>query len=181
MPSLALQAKAELQNVTDLVPSNGVDAALLLGLECNSCHEKHPNAVALDPSNVDELQRSRGEANLIVNCPSCRRENSATYVVRKPGSKGDLKLGEIAPWTALTADGAGNWQTLCTVDFRGMTPLAPEIDTLLPDGATWSCTGTESSTPFTDVQFEDGEWHDYDEKAGVEVGVVDVQFRWQKV
>lgn len=181
MPTLALQVQADLQNVTRLTPTDGVDAALLLGLECTSCHEQHPNAVALDPSNVDELQRSRGEANLIVNCPSCRHENSATYVVRKPGSKDDPKLGEIAPWSEIVSDESRGWQTLCTVDFRGMTPLDPSIDTLLPDGASWTCYGAESGTPFTDVQFEEGEWHDYDEKASDEVGIADVAFRWQKV
>ncbi|WFD44128.1 hypothetical protein MPSI1_002794 [Malassezia psittaci] len=181
MPTLALKVQADLQNVTRLIPSDGVDSAILIKLECNSCRETHPNAVLLDPSNVAEMQRGRGEANLVMQCPNCRHENSATYVVRKPGGKGDLKLGEIAPWSELDAEKMSQWQTLCTVDFRGLTPLEPQIDALLPDGATWTCYGTESGTKFADVQFEDGEWHDYDEKAGDEVGIADVRFQWQKI
>lgn len=181
MPSLALQLQADFQNVTHLVPSNGVDAALLLGLECTSCREKHPNPVALEPSSIVELQRSRGEANLVVNCPNCRRENSASYVVRKPGSKEETQPGEISPWTEIDAEDQNEWHTLCTVEFRGIQPLDPTIDTVLPDGVTWMCRGTDSNTPFADVQFEDGEWHDYDEKANDEVGITDVALRWQKV
>lgn len=29
---------------------------------------------------------------------------------------------------------------------------------------TWKCKGTESNTVFDSVEFEDGEWMDYDEK-----------------
>ena len=182
MPTLALQLKGDFQNVTRLVPTGGVDAALLLNLECNSCREQHPNAVAFEPSNVDEMQKSRGEANLVINCPACRRENSATFIVKKPGSKDEGKLGEVSPWSEVAADdGAPEWHTICSLDFRGITPLDPSIDNVLPDDATWTCYGTESNTPFTDVQFEEGEWHDYDDKASDEVGITDVAFRWQKV
>lgn len=183
MPTLALQVKADFANVTRLVPTGGVDAALLLGLECNSCREKHPNPVVMDPSNVDDMQKSRGEANLVITCPACRRENSASYVVRKPGSKGDGKMGEVAPWTEITVDvgAAPAWHTLATIEFRGITPLDPVVDTLLPDDATWTCYGTDSNTAFTDVQFDDGEWHDYDDKTSEEVAITDVAFRWLKV
>ena len=56
MPSFALQFRGALTNVSGLVPAEGVDAALLIPIECTSCHEAHPNAVALEPSNVDEMQ-----------------------------------------------------------------------------------------------------------------------------
>lgn len=183
MPTLALQIQAEYQNVTGLVPADGVESALMLRLECTSCREVHPNLVALDPANVDELSKSRGEANLVVSCPACRKENSASYVVRKPGSKEDAKMGEIAPWTPLKAqdDAAPTFHTLCTVEFRGLNPLDVKIDELLPPSHQWACTGTESGTTFSDVQFEDGEWHDYDDEAGDEVGITDVAIRWQKV
>ncbi|WFD32455.1 hypothetical protein MSPP1_003503 [Malassezia sp. CBS 17886] len=159
MPKLALQLLADLQN------------------------EQHPNPVSLDPANVAELRRSSGEANLVMSCSSCRRENSASFVVRKPGGKGDAGFGEVAPWSEIVAteDGVPSWQTLCTVEFRGVAPVDSTVDSLLPDSETWSCCGAESGTPFTDVVFDDGEWHDYDEKAGDEVGITDVQLRWQKV
>ena len=170
MPTLALQLQADFGQVVGLVPADGVEAALLLPIECTSCHEAHPNPVALEPSNLTDMQKSRGTANLVVHCPSCRRENSATFVV--PSSRSDA-----SPWTpaAPDVDHTTGWHTLCTIDFRGMNPLDPSIDALLPESNSWTCSGAESSTPFTDVQFDDGEWHDYDDKAGDEVSITDVQ------
>lgn len=183
MPSLALQIQADCSQVVGLVPAEGVDAALLLSIECTSCHEAHPKPVALEPSHQADLQRSRGTANLVVHCPSCRRENSASFVVRQPGSRKDPAPGEVSPWTPVVsdADHTMGWHTLCTIDFRGMQPLATPIDALLTDSSSWTCRGAESSTLFTDVQFEDGEWHDYDDQAGDEVSITDVQVRWLKV
>ena len=90
------------------------------------------------------------------------------------------KLGEVSPWSAIDTD--GDWATLCTIEFRGMQPRTPTIHGLLTDSSSWTCRGTESGTPFTDVQFEeDGEWHDYDDKAGDEVSITDVELRWHKV
>ena len=45
MPHLALQLKGDFVNVTRFVPAEGVDAALLLPVECTGCREAHPNAV----------------------------------------------------------------------------------------------------------------------------------------
>ena len=39
MPSFALQFRGALTNVSGLVPAEGVDAALLIPIECTSCHE----------------------------------------------------------------------------------------------------------------------------------------------
>lgn len=175
MPSFALQFRGALTNVSGLVPAEGVDAALLIPMECTSCHEEHPNPVALEASNVAEMQKSRGVANLVMHCPGCRRENAATFVVSK-----SEKLGEVSPWSAIDTD--GDWATLCTIEFRGMQPRTPTIHGLLTDSSSWTCRGTESGTPFTDVQFEeDGEWHDYDDKAGDEVSITEVELRWLKV
>lgn len=177
MPNFALQLQGAFTNAEGLVPADGVGAALLVRVECTSCHEMHPNAVTLDPANVDELHTGRGEANLVISCPLCRRENSATFVVKKPGAKGEGKLGEVSPYTPVSEGGFG---TVCTVEFRGLQPHEPGIDDVLPEGTAWACTGT-SGTPFGEVQFEDGEWHDYDENAGDEVSITDVQMRWHRV
>lgn len=181
MPNLALQLKGDLQNVTELVPADSLEAELLVSLKCTSCQEEHPRPVALVPSSVVEMQKSRGEATLVINCAGCRRENSASYVVKSSGGKEEGGLGKSAPWTPIIAGDAPSWQTLCTVEFRGIEPLDPAIDGLLADSSSWKCKGTESGTPFNEVEFEDGEWHDYDEKAGDEVGITDVEVRWQRV
>lgn len=40
---------------------------------------------------------------------------------------------------------------------------------------TWKCKGAESGTPFDEVEFEDGTWNDYDEKAGEPVGISEIE------
>lgn len=182
MPNLALQFKGDLQNVTDLVPADDLETELLVTLKCTSCQEEHPRPVALVPSNVAEMQKSRGEATLVMNCNGCRRENSASYVVKSSGGNEEGGLGKTSPWHPVAGgDDAPEWQTLCTVEFRGMEPLEPQIDSVLAESSSWKCKGIESGTPFDEVQFEDGEWHDYDEKAGEEVGITDVELRWKRV
>lgn len=40
----------------------------------------------------------------------------------------------------------------------------------------WLATGLDSNTPFTGISLEDGEWFDYDEKAGAEVSIKDLKW-----
>lgn len=41
----------------------------------------------------------------------------------------------------------------------------------------WKATGPESGTKFSGIDLTEGEWYDYDEKAGEEVSVTNV--KWQ--
>ena len=40
----------------------------------------------------------------------------------------------------------------------------------------WEAKGLESATKFDSIALEGGEWFDYDEKAGAEVSIKDVQW-----
>jgi hypothetical protein len=40
----------------------------------------------------------------------------------------------------------------------------------------WTATGLESNTVFTGVDLQEGEWFDYDEKAGDEVSIKDLKW-----
>jgi len=40
----------------------------------------------------------------------------------------------------------------------------------------WQAKGLESSTIFTDIDLQEGEWFDYDEKVGQEVSIRDIQW-----
>lgn len=40
----------------------------------------------------------------------------------------------------------------------------------------WKATGAESGTKFTAIDLTEGEWFDYDEKAGEEVSIKDIKF-----
>lgn len=45
----------------------------------------------------------------------------------------------------------------------------------------WEATGAESSTPFSGIDLSDGEWYDYDEKAGEEVSIKEVEWKLGRV
>jgi hypothetical protein len=40
----------------------------------------------------------------------------------------------------------------------------------------WLATGLESGTKFTAIDLQEGEWFDYDEKAGEEVSIKDLKW-----
>jgi Eukaryotic protein of unknown function (DUF866) len=44
-----------------------------------------------------------------------------------------------------------------------------------PEGE-WLAEGTESGTKFTGISFEEGDWFDYDEKAGEEVSITELKW-----
>ena len=41
----------------------------------------------------------------------------------------------------------------------------------------WEAKGAESSTPFTGIDLSEEEWYDYDEKAGDEVSIKEINFQ----
>ncbi|PWY99295.1 DUF866-domain-containing protein [Testicularia cyperi] len=166
MPRLALQLKAQLNNVTDLKPADE-DYTLMIKTKCSSCHEEHSKTIGITPSDEHEMTKgARGSANLVMSCSFCKKEGSAKF--DEPTAKEPL-------WRPIQASEEGaEYQTLCVLDFRGFEPVSFE-----PQG-TWVCKGTESGTLFDAVEFEDGEWMDYDEKAGAEVGILELEHRWKR-
>lgn len=40
----------------------------------------------------------------------------------------------------------------------------------------WLAEGIDSGTKFTGIELTDGEWYDYDEKAGEEVSIKDISW-----
>ncbi|PGH07040.1 hypothetical protein GX51_02080 [Blastomyces parvus] len=61
-------------------------------------------------------------------------------------------------------------QKIVEFDCRGM-----EFTEFKADGE-WEAKGEESSTVFSSIDLSDGEWYDYDEKAGEEVSIKEVSW-----
>ncbi|KAK1061285.1 hypothetical protein LTR74_011169 [Friedmanniomyces endolithicus] len=61
-------------------------------------------------------------------------------------------------------------KNILTLDCRGL-----EFVEFKADGA-WKATGVESGTKFADIDLTEGEWFDYDEKAGEEVSIKEVKW-----
>ncbi|CAO1633420.1 unnamed protein product [Jaminaea pallidilutea] len=165
MPRLALQIKAQLENVKELRPSTD-DYTLMVKTQCTSCHEEHPKLVAITPESEIETKGGRGTADLVMSCQFCKREGSAKFEENPP------KEPRWRPYSNPEDSGA-DWRTLCVLDVRGMDLVGWE-----PMG-TWKCKATSGNTTFDDVEFdESSEWTDYDEGAGEPVGITELEGKW---
>ncbi|OCT55018.1 DUF866 domain protein [Cladophialophora carrionii] len=124
---LALTLSAELEGVTDLVPSDTAESPYYytFKVQCTSCREIHANWVGV----------------------SRHRESSATI------KAAPAKYEQHSPAKA---------KNLIEMDCRGL-----EFTDFKPDGE-WEATGVESGTKFHGIDLSEGEWFDYDEKAGEE-------------
>ncbi|KAK9472327.1 uncharacterized protein V1510DRAFT_417937, partial [Dipodascopsis tothii] len=158
----SLRLKAELAGVTGLAPADDESEpyAYTFKVQCTSCREVHPNEVFFNRFDTYELSGSRGTANFVWKCKACRREASASFVLQATKGKAAVR--------AYNADDSGKPQPVVDIETRGL-----ELVEFLAAG-NWICKGAESGTPFTDVSMDEGEWFDYDEKAGEEVSVTDV-------
>ncbi|PQE07695.1 DUF866 domain protein [Rutstroemia sp. NJR-2017a BVV2] len=112
-----------------------------------SCREVHPNFININRFATNEMSGSRGEANFVWKCKSCKRESSASVK---------------APPVPYQAASPATRQKIVEFDCRGL-----ELVEFKPEGE-WLATGTESGTKFTAIDLTEGEWFDYDEKAGDE-------------
>ncbi|RDW72137.1 putative DUF866 protein [Coleophoma crateriformis] len=150
---LVLNLTAELNGVTDLRPDDSEDNPFwyTFKVQCTSCREIHPNWVG----ETNEMSGSRGEANFVWKCKSCKRESSATI--------------KAAP-ASYEQGSPPKRQKIIEFDCRGL-----EFTEFRPEGE-WLATGLESGSKFTAVDLSEGEWFDYDEKAGDEVSIKDLKW-----
>ncbi|KDQ63490.1 hypothetical protein JAAARDRAFT_202925 [Jaapia argillacea MUCL 33604] len=164
MVRLQLSIKADLENVTDLVPADEATFEYFFQVKCNSCHEIHPKFVSLNRSEEREVSGSKGAtANFVWKCGLCKREHSAKF---DPPS--------VSPTLPYKAEANGQFAPLLTIDCRGL-----EFVGFDPRG-TWRCVGAESGTVFNEVSMEEGEWVDYDEKSALPVGVSKIESEWKR-
>jgi len=157
---LLLSIKAELENVTNLVPAS--DAfQYFFKVQCNSCHEIHPKFVSVNRLEVREVKGGKGStAHFVWRCGTCKRESSAKFEAASPPQPYSSDNGQFAP--------------LVTIECRGLEFV--EFD---PRGI-WKCVGVESGTQFPEVDLDEGEWVDYDEKAALPVGISGIESKWAR-
>ncbi|KAF2743111.1 DUF866-domain-containing protein [Sporormia fimetaria CBS 119925] len=154
---LALALTAELNGVTDLRPHDTEDSPFhyTFKVQCTSCRETHPNFVTMSRFEMNEVSGSRGEANFVWKCKNCKREHSANI--------------KAAPASYEQSDPPKTINIL-EFDCRGL-----EFTEFKADGD-FLATGLESNTKFTGIDLSEGEWFDYDEKAGEEVSITNIKW-----
>jgi hypothetical protein len=159
---LGLVLNGVLSGVTELgfvdAPENPFE--FTFKIQCNSCREVHGNEVNINQYEQHSIQGSRGEANFVFRCKNCKRESSASVQTSKK---------------RYMVEDSGKDVTMLTIDPRGI-----DFVEFIPVGL-FSCRGPQSNTPFNDVELDEGEWYDYDEKAGDEVSITDVKWSIKKL
>ncbi|KAK4181148.1 hypothetical protein QBC36DRAFT_318731 [Triangularia setosa] len=153
----ALTLTAELSGVTNLRPTDTKEHPFwyTFKVQCTSCREIHPKSVGVSRFEENEMSGSRGEANFVWKCKNCKRESSASI--------------QAAP-TAYEQGEPPKAQKIITFDCRGL-----EFVEFIPEGE-FEVDGLESNTKFTGVELNEGEWFDYDEKAGDEVSIKELKW-----
>ncbi|KAL8397294.1 hypothetical protein RB594_004133 [Gaeumannomyces avenae] len=157
----ALSLTAEMQGVTNLRPSDTEENPFwyTFKVQCTSCREVHANWVGVNRFETNEMSGSRGEANFVWKCKNCKRESSASI--------------KAAP-TAYEASEPAKARKILEFDCRGL-----EFTEFKPEG-NWMAEGAESGTKFTEIDLTEGEWFEYDEKAGDEVSIKDLKWDIQR-
>ncbi|KAL4806291.1 hypothetical protein BDV18DRAFT_125300 [Aspergillus unguis] len=162
---LSLLLTAELTGVTDLLPQDTEENPYYytFKVQCTSCRETHPNFVSFNRFEQHEIPGSRGEANFVWKCRLCQRSHSASIL----GAPSAYAAGAE---NQRKGKGKGNGQKVIDIECRGL-----EFTEFKADGE-WEAKGVESSTPFTGIDLSEGEWYDYDEKAGDEVAIKEISW-----
>ncbi|KAK5032276.1 hypothetical protein LTS07_002000 [Exophiala sideris] len=104
---------------------------------------------------MNEQSGSRGEANFVWKCKNCKRESTATI--------------KAAP-AVYEQNSPAKVKNIIDIDCRGL-----EFTEFRADGE-WEAKGIDSGSKFSGIDLSEGEWFDYDEKAGEEVSIKDI--RW---
>ncbi|KAF3070853.1 UPF0587 protein C2D10.03c [Daldinia childiae] len=102
-----------------------------------------------------------------VQCTSCRETHG------KPVAVSRFRESSCSIKTAPKPYAQGEppkQQSVIEFDCRGL-----EFTDFSPEGE-WLADGIESNTKFEGVELQDGEWYEYDEKAGDEVSIKDLKW-----
>lgn len=157
-----LKIRAELENVTDLQPATD-DFEYFFQVKCTQCNEIHPKLISINRHEEYEVAGGRGgTANFVWKCGTCKREASARFESAFPTKPYSSENGQLEPFLTLDCR---------NLEFIGFDPRG-----------IWKCVSVDSGTVFDDVDLDEGEgeWTDYDEKAGLPVGVSGVESEWSR-
>ncbi|CUM67739.1 uncharacterized protein PRCAT00005444001 [Priceomyces carsonii] len=157
MGKLYLKARAELNNVTDLQPVDTTSDPFeyTFKIQCISCREVHDKPITVNRFDHQGITGSRGEASFVFRCRQCKNEHSASILRTKEKITTELS-DKLVP--------------ILEIDARGL-----DFVEFFPYGR-FECSATESTSKFDEVDLSEGEWYEYDDKAGTEVSVENVHW-----
>nr|XP_058951982.1 CXXC motif containing zinc binding protein-like isoform X1 [Pocillopora verrucosa] len=183
MVRIALQFKADLENLTNVKPE-GEDFRWYLKLQCQNCGEDTKDWIYMSLGESQAIKGSRGNANFVSKCKLCGRENSM-----------DIIRDSISEYTI---EDSNTFKTMVAFDCRGLEPFdfSPRFSGLigmlqpltLMKASEFSgkqvgfvADAVDSASKFSDINLTEKDWSDYDEEAGVSVGIYEVTHQFLRL
>jgi len=188
MVKMALQLRADMENVTRLRPADLEEFGWELKLKCLSCDEVSKSwhcvrqsewsDLRTNQSRIGGLAAKRGEggrsrSNFVIKCKFCSWENFL-----------DVLSDTVCPYDQ--AD-SGTLKTIVVFDCCGVEPID------FSPGEGWECQGQKVKNNEADdslgvttgekflVDLSDGEWADFDQVLDCSTMVSEIDFRFVKV
>ena len=174
MVKIGLQVRAQLENVTDLKP-DGEDFRWYLKLKCVGCGETPNHWQYVTSSEKTAVKGGRGEANAVIKCKLCSRENSI-----------DILTESIGRYSYEDSE-SNKFTTIVAFDCRGLEPV--DFDPRVGWVASGYKIATEdddtenhvTGTIFSDIDLSEKEWADYDDKSEESTFISDFQCQFVKI
>ena len=174
MVKIGLQIRAQLENITKL-KADGEDFRWYLKLKCVGCGEVPDHWQYVTSTEKTPVKGGRGEANAVIKCKLCSRENSI-----------DILTESLSSYNHADAQ-ANKFVTIIAFDCRGLEPI--EFDPRMG----WIANGfkvaeedddtedQETGTTFNDIDLSEKEWADFDEKSGESTFISEFECQFVKL
>ncbi|KAI9678991.1 MAG: hypothetical protein M1822_007417 [Bathelium mastoideum] len=121
-------------------------------------------------------KRTEGRRCNLQSSTLLRKRTSSRVAEAKPISSGAAKIARehsasiVNPPATYEQESPAKKKNIIQLDCRGL-----EFVEFKADGE-WLAQGSESGTTFSGIDLSEGEWFDYDEKAGEEVSIKDLNW-----
>ncbi|OMJ78275.1 hypothetical protein SteCoe_21953 [Stentor coeruleus] len=120
-------------------------------IACASCREVHDKDVSFSINEQVQTKGSRGNFNFVYTCKLCSKTSTIVYVHTSFSSYGDNE----------------RYSPIIELECRGLKILSWSI-------ASGAMAVSSSGNKFSDTNFAENDWCDYDEEMGQLVGVYEI-------
>ncbi|KAL6533982.1 hypothetical protein OROHE_013815 [Orobanche hederae] len=165
MVNYLLMIAADLENLTDLQPSDGCNDpnfTYYFKLKCENCGEVTQKETCVSLDETVPSAKGKSQIHLAQKCKFCSRDGTVTMF---PGHGRPLTLAESEN---------RKYAPLMLFDCRGYEP----VDFVFGSG--WKAVSNEG-TKFDDIDLSEGEYSEYDEKGECPVAISNLRAKFNVV
>ncbi|KAH3688081.1 hypothetical protein WICPIJ_000923 [Wickerhamomyces pijperi] len=155
-----LQLKATLENLTTLTTTDTTSSPFeyTFEIQCTSCREVHDKPITINQYEQHEISGSRGEANFVSKCKTCRKDCNISIERTKN------------QYTAEDSED-GKYVDLLVIEARGV-----DLVKFIPENGFFEAKGVKG-TKFEEIDLSEGEFFDYDDDASQEISIQDIDWK----